>query len=204
MVMIAQTCFCIKLRGRWTCAIFEKQLYLLIKGIGGILKGINPPYSQNSSYILYRVYKSYHIFTRNCDNQPITVRRFSQDMIRSIHHHFYITPNSISLPMISVNSWNFKNRQNLHFFAARIFDFSNWSHDDRRLWNRLYGENFWLMILEPTMITWQIKKRSNFMQQKKTVANGIFSIWFHGPEKVPEILLRLQSLQDFTLPMIHT
>ena len=36
---------------------FGKHLYLLIKGVGGILKGINPPYSQNSSYILYRVYQ---------------------------------------------------------------------------------------------------------------------------------------------------
>ena len=38
-------------------SLFDEQLYLLIKGIGGILKGINPPYSQNSSYILYRVYQ---------------------------------------------------------------------------------------------------------------------------------------------------
>ena len=74
---------------------FDKQLYLLIKGIGGILKGINPPYSQNSSYILYRVYQieSYP----HSELQPLALKT-EWDIIRPKITIFDITPNSISLP----------------------------------------------------------------------------------------------------------
>ena len=74
---------------------FDKQLILLIKGIGGILKGINPPYSQNSSYILYRVYQVEPYL--NSELLQLSLKSES-DMIRPKITIFDITPNSISLP----------------------------------------------------------------------------------------------------------
>ena len=76
-------------------SLFDEQLYLLIKGIGGILKGINPPYSQNSSYILYRVYQVEPYL--NSELQQLSLKSES-DMIRPKITIFDITPNSISLP----------------------------------------------------------------------------------------------------------
>ena len=77
---------------------FGKHLYLLIKGVGGILKGIHPPYSQNSSYILYRVtqvelYLNLEWFKIGFRSLALKIRtRYDSTKITI----FDINPNSIS------------------------------------------------------------------------------------------------------------